>query len=108
MVSLGKQLHAKSNGLRAAGATAFGEVLKTNKTLAVLDLSDNEIGMWSEGSHDNYNYQEHPTPEGPAALADGLKANQSVQQLNVSSNNLDQSSKDELTKHKPPQLTLNM
>ena len=29
-------------------------------------------------------------------------------QLDVSSNALDQSSKDELTKHKPPQLTLNM
>ena len=37
-------LHAKSNGLRAAGAQAFGEVLKTNKTLTVLDLSENEIG----------------------------------------------------------------
>ena len=39
-----QHLHAKSNGLRAAGATAFGKVLKTNKTLTVLDLSDNEMG----------------------------------------------------------------
>ena len=43
-----QQLHAKSNGLRAAGAMAFGEVLKTNKTLAVLDLSENEIGAWTQ------------------------------------------------------------
>ena len=34
--------------------------------------------------------------------------NLSDNQINVSSNSLDQSSKDELTKHKPPQLTLNM
>ena len=88
MVSLDKQLHAKSNGLRAAGAQAIGEMLKVNKTLTLLDLSDNEIGMWSEGSRARYNYKEHPTPEGPAALADGLKANKSVQQLDVSANGL--------------------
>jgi hypothetical protein len=44
------------------------------------------------------------TPEGAAALADGLKSNSTVQELNVSSNRLDQSSKDALTKAKPPQL----
>ena len=82
---LGKQLHAKSNGLRAAGAQAFGEVLKTNKTLTVVDLSDNEIGVWRES---DYPYCVHPTPEGPAALAEGLKANQSVQQLHAQSNGL--------------------
>ena len=105
-----QHLHAKSNGLRAAGATAFGEVLKTNNTLAVLDLSDNEIGAWTQKACKETDWSDkvHPTPEGPAALAEGLKANQSVQQLNVSSNDLDTSCKDELTKHKPPQLTLNM
>ena len=76
----GKQLHAKSNSLRAAGATAFGEVLKTNKTLTMVDLSGNEIGG---GVWDNAN---HVTPEGPAALADGLKANSTVQQLDASKN----------------------
>jgi hypothetical protein len=49
LVTLGKQLHAKSNGLRAAGAQAIGEMLKTNKTLAVLDLSGNEIGGYFAG-----------------------------------------------------------
>ena len=81
-------------------------MLKVNKTLTLLDLSGNEIGGFNTGP--SYNLKFNATPEGPAALADGLKANQSVQQLNVSSNSLDQSSKDELTKHKPPQLTLNM
>jgi Ran GTPase-activating protein (RanGAP) involved in mRNA processing and transport len=81
------ELHAKSNGLRAAGAQAFREVLKTNKTLAVLDLSGNEIGgyfagkdMW--GTPNDWK----STPEGPAALADGLKANTGVQQLHAYGN----------------------
>ena len=77
-------------------------MLKTNNTLTFLDLSGNEIGGYRSG------FAFKATPEGPAALADGLKANTSVQQLNVSSNDLDTSCKDELTKHKPPQLTLNM
>ena len=112
MILLGKQLHAKSNSLRAAGAQAFGEVLKTNNTLTLLDLSDNEIGAWSEGRREWNNYKEvwgsvtdsKTTPEGPAALADGLKANSVVQQLDASANGLDQASKDCLTKAKPPQL----
>ena len=98
-----QQLHAKSNGLRAAGAQAFGEVLKTNKTLTKLDLSDNEIGGFTTDK--GYRSEKfNPTPEGPAALADGLKANSAVQQLDASANSLDQASKDRLTKAKPPQL----
>jgi hypothetical protein len=96
----GKQLHAKSNGLRAAGAQAFGEVLKTNKTLTKLDLSDNVIGA----EKNLYGEVTKTTPEGPAALADGLKANSTVQELDASANGLDQASKDRLTKAKPPQL----
>jgi hypothetical protein len=69
-----------------------------NNTLTLLDLSGNEIGSY------NANYSNHPTPEGPAALAEGLKANHSVQQLDASANGLDQASKDRLTKAKPPQL----
>jgi hypothetical protein len=100
-------LHAKSNSLRAGGAKAISEMLKVNKTLIMVDLSGNEIGMWSQGSHSTPNsnpYKEHFTPEGPAALAEGLKANQSVQQLDVSNNCLDQASKDALTQAKPQQL----
>ena len=55
-------------------------MLKTNKTLTQLDLSDNEIGAEKD--------EQIKTPEGPAALAEGLKANQSVQQLDVSANGL--------------------
>ena len=65
-------------------------MLKSNKTLTVLDLSDNEIGCWTEKG-DVFSFESdeiHSTPEGPAALADGLKANQSVQQLDVSANGL--------------------
>ena len=75
---------AKSNCLRAAGAKAISEMLKVNKTLTLLDLSDNEIG--AEKGY--YGDIIKTTPEGPAALADGLKANQSVQQLDVSANGL--------------------
>jgi hypothetical protein len=82
-------LHAKSNGLRAAGAQAIGEMLKTNHTLTRLDLSDNEIGGWKEYDEDEEEEVFRATPEGPAALADGLKANQSVQVLQVFSNGFD-------------------
>ena len=41
-------------------------------------------------------------------LAELLKDNTTVSELNCSSNGLDQTAKDQLTKHKPPQLTLKM
>ena len=65
-------------------------MLKTNNTLTKLDLSDNEIGGRPAETSEEYNQhgQTVPTPEGPAALADGLKANTSVQQLDVSANGL--------------------
>ena len=78
-------------------------MLKTNNTLALLDLSDNEIGGFTTDK--GYSFEKfNPTPEGPAALADGLKANSAVQQLDVSNNGLDQASKDALTQAKPQQL----
>ena len=80
-----------SNGIKSAGAQAFSEMLKVNKTLTELVLSNNDIKA-----------------EGAAALADALKTNEIVRVLDVSGNSLDRFSKDELTKHKPPQLTLNM
>ena len=60
-------------------------MLKTNKTLIVLDLSDNEIGGFTTDK--GYSYEKfNPTPEGPAALADGLKVNSVVQELDASKN----------------------
>jgi hypothetical protein len=65
-------------------------MLKVNKTLTVLDLSDNEIGGYEEYDEDEDEEVFWATPEGPAALADGLKANLSVQQLHVFGNALGQ------------------
>ena len=97
-----QQLHAKANCLRADGAKAISEMLRTNKTLTMVDLSDNEIGAYSKDNDGQAPWL--PTPDGPAALAYGLKANSTVQQLDASANGLDQASKDRLTKAKPPQL----
>ena len=64
-------------------------MLKVNKTLTMVDLSDNEIGAEvTERWYDGTVKSTKPTPEGPASLADGLKANLSVQQLDVSANGL--------------------
>ena len=54
---------AKSNCLRAAGAKAISEMLKVNKTLTLLDLSDNEIGAEKNSRRE----VTKATPEGPAA-----------------------------------------
>ena len=59
-------------------------MLKVNKTLTKLDLSDNEIG--AQGSV--LQGTDKATPEGPAALADGLKSNSTVTELNASNNSL--------------------
>ena len=69
---------------------AFCAGLKCNSALESLDASKNGLG-----------------PAGGEVLADALKSS-ALQCLNVSSNGLDQSLKDELTKHKTPQLTLIM
>ena len=100
------ELDASSNGLGAEGAMAFGEVLKTNNTLTLLDVSDNEIGGYEEYDEDEEEEVFRATPEGPAALAGGLKSTSTVQQLNVSSNSLDQASKDGLNEAKPRLTTL--
>ena len=65
-------------------------MLKVNTTLTQLNVSGNEIGgrpVESEEEYDQYG-ESMPTPEGPAALAEGLAANSSVTQVNVSWNRL--------------------
>ena len=54
---------AKSNCPRTAGAKAISEMLKVNKTLTLLDLSDNEIGAEKNSRGE----VTKATPEGPAA-----------------------------------------
>ena len=68
-------------------------MLKVNTTLTELNVSDNEIGMYNNLDRTG----NHATPEGPAALAEGLAANSSVTQVNVRDNGLDQKTKDLLS-----------
>ena len=82
-----KEVHASRNLLRADGAKAFADVLKVNKTLTEIDLSNNEIGaeLYSWGS------VKSATPEGPAALAEVLKDNSSVTKVRVPSSSVQHS-----------------
>ena len=75
---------------------AIRDMLKISTTLKELNLSNNEIGAYAR-----YNDGRDPwvsSPEGPAALAEGLAANSSVTQVNVRDNRLDQKTKDLLSK----------
>ena len=84
------QVAASRNLLRADGAKAFGDALKVNKTITEIDLSDNEIGAWH--SHKGWSDDKvTSTPEGPAALADGLKDNSSVTKVCVPSSSVQHS-----------------
>jgi hypothetical protein len=102
-------LNVSKNALREVGVKTISEMLKANKTLTEVDLSDNQIGAWTQKACEETGWSDkvHRTPEGPAALAEALKSS-ALQCLNCSSNGLDQTAKDQLTKHKPPQLTLKM
>ena len=83
------QVAASRNLLRADGAKAFADVLKVNKTLTDIDLSNNEIGA---NARDNDGQAPWiPSPEGPAALADGLKDNSSVTKVCVPSSSVQHS-----------------
>ena len=59
-------------------------MLKVNTTLTELNVSDNEIGA----EKDQLGNVTKVTPEGPAALAEGLAANSCVTQVDVSNNGL--------------------
>ena len=58
------QVAASGNLLRADGAQAFADVLKVNKTLTDIDLSDNEIGAYAKDNDGQEPWI--PSPEGPA------------------------------------------
>ena len=76
------QVQVSGNLLRADGAKAFRDALKVNKTITEIDLSDNEIG--AEIENKGYCYERvTATPEGPAALAEGLKMNSTVTKVCV-------------------------
>ena len=83
------QVAASRNLLRADGAKAFADVLKVNKTLTDIDLSDNEIGAYARDNDGQGPWI--PSPEGPAALADGLKDNSSVTKVCVPSSSVQHS-----------------
>ena len=80
---------ASGNLLRADGAKAFADVLKLNKTLTDIDLSNNEIGAYARDNDGRGPWI--PSPEGPAALADGLKDNSSVTKVCVPSSSVQHS-----------------
>ena len=80
---------ASRNLLRADGAKAFADVLKVNKTLTDIDLSDNEIGAYAKDNDGRGPWI--PSPEGPAALADGLKDNSFVTKVCVPSSSVQHS-----------------
>ena len=76
-------MQASGNLFRADGAKAFGDALRVNKTLTEIDLSDNEIGAEIENKGMRYETMGKATPEGPAALAEGLKMNSTVTKVRV-------------------------
>ena len=69
--------------LRADGAKAFRDALKVNKTITEIDLSDNEIGAEIINKGEWNETIGKATPEGPAALAEGLKMNSTVMKVRV-------------------------
>ena len=78
------QVQVAGNLFRADCAKAFADVLKVNKTITDIDLSLNQIGAYAEEDEDGDDVWT-PTPEGPAALAEGLKGNSTVTKVCVPS-----------------------
>ena len=72
---------------------AIMEVLKLNKAATNIDISGKDIDGWYEyGTFGDFT----ATPKGPAApaaLAEALKVNASVQRVNISDNALDSATK---------------
>ena len=67
---------------------ALRDTLKINTTLKELNLSNNEIGAELKNRWQGDTEIASFTPEGPAALAEGLAANTSVTVVDVSNHKL--------------------
>ena len=66
-----KELNLRSQGLTSKDAETLAEKLKFNKSLTVLDLADNNLGL-----------------DGAKIIIDVLKSNATLQKLNLENNNI--------------------
>ena len=72
--------------ITAAGAKHLFEAIKGHKALTSLDVSSNEIGAYSKDNDGATPWV--PSPEGPAAIADGIKNNGALVKLDASDNDM--------------------
>ncbi|XP_038633085.1 leucine-rich repeat-containing protein 45 isoform X1 [Scyliorhinus canicula] len=68
-----QMLDMKGNNLRAAGAETLGKLLRHNKSLKSLILEWNALGMWEEGF---------------CVFCEGLRANKSLEHLDLRNNQI--------------------
>jgi Ran GTPase-activating protein (RanGAP) involved in mRNA processing and transport len=79
-------VNISKNMIRAAGAKHLSEAIKEHKTLTSLDVSSNEIGAYSKNNDGCSPWI--PSPEGPAAIADGIKNNGALEKLLMANNGI--------------------
>ncbi|XP_074116568.1 leucine-rich repeat-containing protein 45 [Sminthopsis crassicaudata] len=76
-----KYLDLKGNNLRAMGAEALGKLLRQNKSIQSLILEWNNLGMWEESF---------------SLFCEGLRANTTLQQLDLRNNQINHKGAEEL------------
>ncbi|XP_051851288.1 leucine-rich repeat-containing protein 45 isoform X2 [Antechinus flavipes] len=76
-----KYLDLKGNNLRAMGAEALGKLLRQNKSIQSLVLEWNNLGMWEESF---------------SLFCEGLRANTTLQQLDLRNNQINHKGAEEL------------
>ena len=79
-------VNMSDNMIRAAGAQHLFGAIVGHPSLDSLDVSGNEIGAYYQNNRGIAPVV--PSPEGPAAIADGLKKYAAMTKLNVSANHL--------------------